>query len=143
MLPVSKLLNFPKGRNYLKRTKKRPWVAYIFNNQLNTGLINGLKCPCQVLPLIIYRKDPYACEPCNCNGHSDKCHYDEEVDNKNKSLDIHGNMEGGGVCEECQHFTDGINCETCKFGYFRPEGVLANATEPCIRKLELQFGQIW
>ena len=86
------------------------------------------------MEILKYRKDPYECEPCNCNGHSDKCHYDEDVDAKQQSLDIHGNMEGGGVCEECQHFTSGINCETCQFGYFRPEGVLPNATEPCIRK---------
>ena len=23
--------------------------------------------------------DPFKCEKCNCNGHSDKCHFDEEV----------------------------------------------------------------
>ncbi len=91
--------------------------------------------------LICNRKDPYECEPCNCNGHSDKCHYDEEVDQKGLSLDIHGNMEGGGVCEECQHFTAGINCETCIFGYFRPVGVLANATEPCIRKISTKISK--
>merc|ERR1719412_382614 len=46
-------------------------------------------------------------------------------------MDIHGNFEGGGVCDECQHFTEGINCETCIFGYYRAEGVLPNATDPC------------
>ena len=49
-------------------------------------------------------------------------------------MDIHGNYEGGGVCDECQHNTEGINCETCVFGYFRAEGVLPNATDPCQRK---------
>ena len=53
---------------------------------------------------------------------------------QNKSMDIHGNMEGGGVCEECQHNTEGINCETCVFGYFRPVGVPPNATDPCQRE---------
>lgn len=60
------------------------------------------------------------------------------MDNKKLSLDIFGNLDGGGVCEECQHFTEGINCETCIFGYFRPVGILPNATEPCIRKLLLK-----
>ena len=26
------------------------------------------------------KQDPYECEPCNCNGHSDKCYYDEKID---------------------------------------------------------------
>ena len=30
------------------------------------------------------------------------------------SMDIHGNYEGGGVCEECQDHTTGINCQTCE-----------------------------
>jgi hypothetical protein len=53
-------------------------------------------------------------------------------------MDIHGNMEGGGVCDQCQHKTEGINCETCIFGFFRPSGVLPNATDPCQCKL-IQF----
>lgn len=77
------------------------------------------------------KDDPYECEPCNCNGHSDKCHYEEAIADAGKSMDIHGNYEGGGVCDECQHNTEGINCDTCIFGFFRPEGVPANATDPC------------
>ena len=34
--------------------------------------------------------------------------------NCRKSMDIHGNMEGGGVCEECRDHTTGINCQTCE-----------------------------
>lgn len=30
---------------------------------------------------------------CNCHGHSNKCHYDEDVDLRGESLDIHGNYE--------------------------------------------------
>ena len=67
-----------------------------------------------------------------------RCYYDPDVDLERKSLDIYGNYEGGGVCQECGHYTAGINCETCTDGYFRPEGVLPNATEPCIRKLFIQ-----
>ena len=28
------------------------------------------------------KDDPFECERCNCNGHSDKCHYDQEVADK-------------------------------------------------------------
>ncbi|TRY60964.1 hypothetical protein TCAL_05712 [Tigriopus californicus] len=78
------------------------------------------------------KEDPYTCEPCNCHGHSNKCYYDPEVDANRLSMDIQGNYEGGGVCQECQRHTAGINCETCTDGFFRPENVFPNDTEPCI-----------
>ena len=49
-------------------------------------------------------------------------------------MDKHGNFEGGGVCDECQDNTAGINCETCADGFFRAVGVLPNDTSPCQRK---------
>ena len=79
--------------------------------------------------------DQFECEPCNCHGHTSKCAYNETVDALGLSLDIHGNYEGGGVCTDCGHFTTGINCQECIDGYFRPPGVPANATEPCLREL--------
>ena len=57
-----------------------------------------------------------------------------QVDALGLSMDIHGQYEGGGVCQECGHFTTGINCEQCMDGYYRPPGVLANDTEPCRRE---------
>ena len=47
-------------------------------------------------------------------------------------MDNFGQYMGGGVCDECEDFTKGINCHECMDGYFRPEGMLANATEPCV-----------
>ena len=47
-------------------------------------------------------------------------------------MDNKGDMLGGGSCDECQHHTKGINCHECEDKYYRPEGVLPNATEPCI-----------
>ena len=32
-----------------------------------------------------------------------------------QSMDIHGRFEGGGVCEQCRDFTDGINCQVNQF----------------------------
>ncbi|XP_008557031.1 laminin subunit alpha [Microplitis demolitor] len=75
----------------------------------------------------------FTCEPCNCFGHSTECIYDPEVDEKHLSLDIHGAYEGGGVCQNCAHNTQGINCNQCKPKYFRPEGKPLNATDVCQR----------
>ena len=39
---------------------------------------------------------------CNCHNHSEVCVYNETVAQMNKSLDIHGNYSGGGVCQDCE-----------------------------------------
>uniref|UniRef100_A0A1B0DI91 Uncharacterized protein n=1 Tax=Phlebotomus papatasi TaxID=29031 RepID=A0A1B0DI91_PHLPP len=74
---------------------------------------------------------PFHCEPCNCFGHSSSCIYDEDVDAKGLSLDIHGYYEGGGVCQNCQHNTEGINCNKCKEKFYRPYGKHWNETDVC------------
>ena len=76
-------------------------------------------------------KDPFECEKCNCNGHSDECHYDTEVDAQGLSVDIYGKVAGGAVCDNCQHNTAGNNCHFCADGFFRKDGVPANDTNPC------------
>ncbi|KAH7701646.1 laminin alpha [Aphelenchoides avenae] len=75
--------------------------------------------------------DDFECEPCNCHGHSLDCEYDEEVDRLGLSMDIHGNYEGGGRCKNCQDNTQGINCNECVPGYYRPYGKLWNETDVC------------
>uniref|UniRef100_A0A1B0CH53 Netrin axonal chemotropic factor n=1 Tax=Lutzomyia longipalpis TaxID=7200 RepID=A0A1B0CH53_LUTLO len=74
---------------------------------------------------------PFQCEPCNCFGHSGTCVYDEEIDEKALSLDIHGHYEGGGKCLHCQHNTEGINCNKCKDTFYRPYGKHWNETDVC------------
>uniref|UniRef100_A0A914HLW9 Uncharacterized protein n=1 Tax=Globodera rostochiensis TaxID=31243 RepID=A0A914HLW9_GLORO len=64
--------------------------------------------------------DPFVCEPCNCHGHSGECVYEQELDMNNASLDIHGKSLGGGRCLNCQHNTQGINCNQCTPGFYRP-----------------------
>ncbi|XP_050565519.1 laminin subunit alpha-2 [Cygnus atratus] len=73
----------------------------------------------------------HECEPCNCHGKTEECYYDQNVADKNQSLNVHGEYIGGGVCVNCTSHTDGINCETCVDGYFRPEGVLPDSPDPC------------
>lgn len=80
------------------------------------------------------------CEACNCNGHSTDCYYDEEVDKKGLSTDIHGKREGGGVCLNCRHNTEGVNCEKCRSTYYRPYNRPLNATDVCVPcRCDLQF----
>uniref|UniRef100_A0A8B9EMM7 Laminin subunit alpha-2 n=1 Tax=Anser cygnoides TaxID=8845 RepID=A0A8B9EMM7_ANSCY len=73
----------------------------------------------------------HECEPCNCHGKTEECYYDQNVADKNQSLNVHGEYIGGGVCVNCTSHTDGINCETCVDGYFRPKGVLPDSPDPC------------
>ncbi|XP_061943056.1 laminin subunit alpha lam-3 isoform X4 [Apis cerana] len=74
----------------------------------------------------------FHCEKCNCNGHATSCRYDQDVADGRMSMDIRGKFRGGGVCINCTEHTDGVNCEKCRVGYYRPNGVTPDAPEPCL-----------
>ncbi|XP_075388834.1 laminin subunit alpha-1 isoform X1 [Tenrec ecaudatus] len=71
------------------------------------------------------------CEECNCHKKAKDCYYDERVAHGNRSLNIAGHFQGGGVCIDCQQNTAGINCETCVDGYYRPPKVSPYEDDPC------------
>ncbi|XP_033099240.1 laminin subunit alpha-like [Anneissia japonica] len=73
------------------------------------------------------------CEPCNCFNHATSCYYDEDVDHRGESLDIHGNYSGGGVCINCKDNTAGINCNECKPGYYRVRNTSLTSPSICQR----------
>ena len=68
---------------------------------------------------------------CQCHGHSTECIYDDDIALQGLSMDIYGNFEGGGVCQNCRHNTEGINCEKCSFGFYRDPRVGQDSPNAC------------
>ncbi|XP_037643626.1 laminin subunit alpha-3-like isoform X2 [Sebastes umbrosus] len=75
---------------------------------------------------------PNECLPCQCFSHAFDCYYDPEVEKRGASLDTFRRYDGGGVCINCQHNTDGVNCERCLEGFYRPYGVPPESPTGCI-----------
>ncbi|XP_075709792.1 laminin subunit beta-3 [Rhinoderma darwinii] len=69
--------------------------------------------------------NPNVCKRCNCNNHSDKCHFDPAV------YEASG-RESGGVCEDCADGTTGKNCERCKSDYYRKPNQDMSNRDACI-----------
>uniref|UniRef100_A0A672TFA1 Laminin subunit alpha-1 n=1 Tax=Strigops habroptila TaxID=2489341 RepID=A0A672TFA1_STRHB len=71
------------------------------------------------------------CEKCNCHNKAEDCYYNQSIADQKRSMDIHGQYIGGGVCLNCSQHTTGINCEMCADGYFRPNKVSPYEDHPC------------
>ena len=62
--------------------------------------------------------EAFSCRPCECYNHATSCTYYPDLDpfpNDHYS-------GGGGVCDSCQHNTEGRFCEVCITNYYRPVG---------------------
>ncbi|MBN3300896.1 LAMB4 protein, partial [Amia calva] len=65
------------------------------------------------------------CKRCNCNGHSEKCHFD-------MALYLASGGVSGGVCDNCQNNRVGPKCEQCRPFYYHDPGRPANDPYSCI-----------
>ncbi|XP_027631903.1 laminin subunit beta-3 isoform X2 [Tupaia chinensis] len=70
-------------------------------------------------------QDPHECQRCDCNGHSETCHFDPAVFAASQGTH-------GGVCDNCRDHTEGRNCERCQLHYFRNRRPSAPIQEACI-----------
>ncbi|XP_016062951.1 PREDICTED: laminin subunit beta-3 [Miniopterus natalensis] len=70
-------------------------------------------------------QDPHECQRCDCNGHSETCHFDPAVFTTSQGAH-------GGVCDNCRDHTEGRNCERCQLHYFRNRRPGAPIQETCI-----------
>lgn len=72
-------------------------------------------------------QDAHECQRCDCNGHSETCHFDPAVFAATQGTQ-------GGVCDNCRDHTEGRNCERCQLHYFRnrrPGAVIQETCIPC------------
>lgn len=69
-------------------------------------------------------KTSNACKRCTCNNHATTCHFDPAVFNKTGKI-------SGGVCDNCQHNTMGVNCERCKPKFYKDPSLDIQRPEIC------------
>ncbi|XP_074913908.1 netrin-4 isoform X3 [Buteo buteo] len=68
--------------------------------------------------------EPKECQSCKCNGHADTCHFDMDA------WLASGNRSGG-ICDNCQHNTEGQHCQRCKPGFYRDLRKPFSAPDAC------------
>lgn len=70
-------------------------------------------------------QNPHECQRCDCNGHSETCHFDPAVFAASQGAH-------GGVCDNCRDHTEGRNCERCQLHYFQNRRPGVPVQETCI-----------
>lgn len=70
---------------------------------------------------------PSSFTACNCNNHSTECHLDLQ-------LYAASGRVSGGVCDECQHNTEGVNCERCQVGFYPNPNASFTSPDACLRE---------
>ena len=63
----------------------------------------------------------------HCNGHSDCCHFD-------MTAYLASGGRSGGVCDDCQHNTQGQHCDRCRPLFYRDPLKAISDPDVCIRE---------
>ncbi|KFP29937.1 Usherin, partial [Colius striatus] len=64
---------------------------------------------------------------CQCYSHAVSCHYDLAMD----TFPQEHYRGSGGVCDNCQHNTSGLRCDSCSFGFKTLRYSNEDGCEPC------------
>ncbi|XP_067854459.1 netrin-4 isoform X2 [Heptranchias perlo] len=67
---------------------------------------------------------PNECEKCHCHGHAESCRFDP-------SAWLASGKRSGGICQSCQHHTEGRRCQRCKSGFHRDRNKPLSALDVC------------
>ncbi|XP_020836801.1 netrin-4-like isoform X3 [Phascolarctos cinereus] len=67
---------------------------------------------------------PNECKKCRCHNHADRCHFDGGVW-------LNSGKRTGGICDNCQHHTEGRHCQKCKSGFYRDWSKPTSSPEVC------------
>ncbi|KAJ8392263.1 hypothetical protein AAFF_G00078310 [Aldrovandia affinis] len=70
------------------------------------------------------QSDPNACRKCNCNGHSERCHFDIAVY-------LASGEVSGGVCDDCKNNRVGTHCDECGPFFYQDPRLPSEHPEAC------------
>uniref|UniRef100_A0A8C3VBB7 Netrin 4 n=1 Tax=Catharus ustulatus TaxID=91951 RepID=A0A8C3VBB7_CATUS len=65
---------------------------------------------------------------CRCHNHAESCHFE-------LSVWLASGKRTGGVCDSCQHNTEGHRCQRCKPGFYRDRGKPMSSPDDALPKL--------